>query len=425
MPQDIKENTPPSQDDISRIAFWLFKRHTSYTAWKRAAEAFFALYDAMAMARPEFTRELDLARAQHPEHPYGPQQDPFFPDIPPGKPWEDWPMWDVFEDTYAELEVCLGKLRHGDKSVLMDSQFNHRWRETFSGSMGFVEDYYYDFVGMHPRDGLGDPIPHIPNQDRITRLAQRAAALFVENIELSETWALRYRNYIPNHLSWRRFIFTAIAGPPKVRADKRADTLYPIPANLPPLPKPPLFADKPAVWWNPTTWFSLEKPRAKPYTVRSGRIMRRSGIYADLTDNGLYYSPAGQGAPFREGKFNEGVQASDIVPCTWTLIWEDTRYEDGTIPEEEKLYFPEPDEPYRPDGPDVAATDIPRDEWALPGALCPKSGRWIAPRLERSQRWIDQGEIMPGAKVHHMGTIVWYWETDHRSQFTLPVRDDL
>lgn len=305
-----KETSMEPQEIKNRTMFWILKRHTSYTAWERAAQAFFTLYDAMAKVRPEF-------KNTHSRH-YGPAGWPA---------WADWPMWDVMEQAKLHLENCLHKLRQGDKSVLMDDRWSSTPKETFSDWLEFIIGNYYQLVGMHPSDGMGDPIPIIPDQENITRLTLKAASLYRENIELSGNWALRYKNHTQKNVSSCEFIsYSAVVRP----STRRGDVLYPIPSDLPPLPDPPLFSSKPSTWWAPKT---LSKGL---YTVKSGERIQRPGIYIDLVDNGLYYSPSKQEAPVREAP-----RTYENVSREWTLIWQDTRYEDGTIPEEEKLYFPD------------------------------------------------------------------------------------
>ncbi|PRH13335.1 Imm72 family immunity protein [Burkholderia gladioli] len=85
---------------------------------------------------------------------------------------------------------------------------------------------------------------------------------------------------------------------------------------------------------------------------------------------------------------------NDEYAVRWRLLWEDTRYRDGSIPEEESTYFPQP----------VAQTSL----RALPGETCPRTGRWHSPAVKESVH-VEAGEPMPGPQRTPWGMVIWHY----------------
>ncbi len=83
----------------------------------------------------------------------------------------------------------------------------------------------------------------------------------------------------------------------------------------------------------------------------------------------------------------------------WRLLWEDTRYLDGTIPEEESTYF----EPHAP-----APEQRPVVLTAMPGEPCPESGEWYSVNREDRKAVLKKGEPMPGSQYSKTGVVVWH-----------------
>lgn len=80
-------------------------------------------------------------------------------------------------------------------------------------------------------------------------------------------------------------------------------------------------------------------------------------------------------------------------PATWRLIWEDDRYLDGTIPDEEKDYFP-PTQAAAAPAPPVATTSDPIIS-AETGQRASRSGIWVvADRLDVRKRF-ESGDKLP------------------------------
>ena len=107
---------------------------------------------------------------------------------------------------------------------------------------------------------------------------------------------------------------------------------YPIPADLPPVPEPVILPNQNAPWWAPAG------QRGGPLVFQSNERVLISGIYLSEPYGDIRYLFPNAAAPF----LDLGYMKERELPCTWTLIWRDDRYENGAdIPEEEALYFPE------------------------------------------------------------------------------------
>jgi hypothetical protein len=108
--------------------------------------------------------------------------------------------------------------------------------------------------------------------------------------------------------------------------------------------------------------------------------------------------------------------------ATWRLIWRDDRYEDGTIPEEEKSYiFVRPLPPGEEDPTECNILKymdqygspflkgVPQRQQRIPGGQpCPKAGWWFTPAKADSGRYFKEGELMPDFKSDY-GLTIWQW----------------
>jgi hypothetical protein len=91
----------------------------------------------------------------------------------------------------------------------------------------------------------------------------------------------------------------------------------------------------------------------------------------------------------------EGTETLEDV--RWRLIWKDTRYSNGGIPDEEADYFASEQH-------GVAGV---RFQLARPGTTCPESGDWYSPQLRIRQR-VEHGARMPGPDISHSGAdVLW------------------
>jgi hypothetical protein len=136
----------------------------------------------------------------------------------------------------------------------------------------------------------------------------------------------------------------------------------------------------------------------KDVTVRTGEAVPSFGIYEPQVQDGcMNYLLEGAPAP-------KAVNRGSIVqPAVWRLIWEDKRYADGSIPEEERLYF-RPTEATK-SAPPVSAKMDPVLS-LLSNERVSRSGIWVvAHRVDVRQRF-ENGETLP----RHEGlNVVWLW----------------
>lgn len=153
----------------------------------------------------------------------------------------------------------------------------------------------------------------------------------------------------------------------------------PIPANLPDVPEP-----------------------TKEVLVRTNEEVPVFGIYEpQIKDGCMNYLLGGTPAP--KIWETDGTYATDnLLSVTWRLIWEDTRYLDGKIPEEEDFYFPA--ERITPPSMTAIVTD---DSLSAPtGAICTKSGAWAVMDDLNAKVIFNETNLLPQYKGRD---VVWVW----------------
>ena len=122
-------------------------------------------------------------------------------------------------------------------------------------------------------------------------------------------------------------------------------------------------------------------------------------------DGCMNYLHQGSAAPTiwmeDDGPRNEGR------PTVWHLIWEDTRYRDGVIPDEERSYpfFDVTEEAAAavvPDGSSAGEAPI----YAQSGDVASKSGSWAAMDDLHGRTAVKAGEVLP---MHQGRQVRWVW----------------
>jgi hypothetical protein len=142
----------------------------------------------------------------------------------------------------------------------------------------------------------------------------------------------------------------------------------------------------------------------KTVLVRTGDPAPCFGIFeAQVPDGCMSYFLEGVAVP-PAVTIDEKDGESYTRPATWRLIWEDDRYLDGTIPEEEKDYFPATEETTKPASPVTVASDslisLETNQRAT------KPGMWVvADRLDVRKRF-ESGDKLP---QHEGRDVVWLW----------------
>jgi len=100
--------------------------------------------------------------------------------------------------------------------------------------------------------------------------------------------------------------------------------------------------------------------------------------------------------------------AGDKVAVAWRLLWEDTRYLDGTIPEEEAGYSLTP----RPATHAPVPQSRPVVLTAYPGEPCPEAGEWHSVNWEDRRAVLKKGDPMPGPQYSKTGVVIWHLKKD-------------
>jgi hypothetical protein len=105
--------------------------------------------------------------------------------------------------------------------------------------------------------------------------------------------------------------------------------------------------------------------------------------------------------------YKDGLGEPEIQ-VVWRLIWEDTRYRDGIIPEEESQYLAPPAVVTSPQ-----ANDKLRGQ---PGEVVPETGWWHTPALQGSvgMRHFTRGEHFPEQKTSQWGDIIWTYDAEQQ-----------
>lgn len=163
-----------------------------------------------------------------------------------------------------------------------------------------------------------------------------------------------------------------------------------------------LFQDPPKPgWpdWPPGRSYPSELPSCPPQNKAAGGEVHSD---QEIPVEGIWepWFPEGQvGCPnyFLRGSVAhkyllEGTNEEHVV--RWRLLWEDKRYQDGSIPVEEEAYFPKPAAPPR--------------LRALPGETCPRAGYWQSPAV-KDLVYVNIGDPMPGPRHTSWGMVIWHY----------------
>ncbi|MBA4215537.1 MAG: hypothetical protein C0449_20920 [Polaromonas sp.] len=374
-----------TEDDRAR-RFWVLKAITSYTAWKRC--------------RDRYAVFVDLVERQCKEEPVGRLGPVAFAEykamverwvrdgeFPPSalNNLEDDHRTDWDHSTYADAlrglslyDQGLALLKQGDRGVFLHN------------SRGLLEDAYHHAEHAYIVHYVGDT-----NQGSWTFYgkyvpAMKAALLWayenggfsagglqakMANLSAPSIWQMPH-DYVDVYGKKQRHLGTS--------AVLKQET-----AHLKTLPTVP----------TPT----------EDVLVQTGQPCPVFGIYEPLVKDGLMtYMCAGQEA-YRYGERCGAPGGGTTV--TWKLIWEDTRYVDGVIPEEEADYYPESNTP--PDfsalvGAELIDPKVPLDQIASArsGQPAQYTGTWAAMDDLGGRIFWKKGEKLP---LHNGREVEWVY----------------
>ncbi len=347
-----------TEEDRAR-QFWLCKRRTSYTAWKRCRDAYAVYVDLVerqckeepigqmgptALAKEVAGVERLIAEGVLPKHALNGIERSY---------QTEWTS-SVYANALRGLALYdkgLALLKQGDRSV-----FQHN-------SRGFLEDAYhcadhqYDLYVMGGRNG-GDGMVYYGK--------------YVASIKAALEWASQEAGFAAGGLQAKMANLSAGV----IWEDTRE--VYD------PVRKSKTRVIGTSDRWRRETFFLKDVPRvpspAEEVLVRTGEPCPVFGIYEAQVKDGLMIDMCQGEEALRYGEprgYPGGGQ-----PITWRLIWEDKRYVDGVIPPEEADYYPEALTP--PDFLRFVGEDLGND-WnssqlvvAHTGELAPLTGRWAA-----------------------------------------------
>jgi hypothetical protein len=144
----------------------------------------------------------------------------------------------------------------------------------------------------------------------------------------------------------------------------------------------------------------------EPVKVRQGRLLGIIPIGEKATENNgcFNYFVKETKAPRITGEYNEATSRTERVSAHWRLLWEDTRYKDGIVPDESE-YFLEPKA-----SPQIPATSDPGE--VRTGEFCPLSGLWAVKGYEVPPIRVSAGTVMPDLMVRdNLGEQKVHWVT--------------
>ncbi len=336
-------------DDERRKVFWLLKKYSSYTAWKALGDAYANFIRAWERAiKLEDQNEVTEFETE---------------------------ALKSFWNAQIEFEKGLPKLRRGERRI-----FRHvaNWRS---------------YNAIHYARRLMDPVEYVHDWMK----AEKENAIAAEK-EIEERWNVytvtehenketpaTYREKDALDEDWHRCSFPSDLPevPPSTHQTVESGETVPIDGIWEP------------EWAMPGSSSGFLARLTNPAASETGRLEKGCMNYL-LADT--------MAPPYQDSL------ESKAIPVRWRLIWEDTRYRDGTIPEEEAQYCapPAPVPSAPPDG----------KLRAQPGEVVPKTGDWWSPAFQGANqvRHFEQGERFPAIETTNYGVVIWYYDPDRQSK---------
>ncbi|WP_321932246.1 Imm72 family immunity protein [Paraburkholderia guartelaensis] len=342
---------------VRRKIFWLLQRISSYTLWRKKRDSFRTFAAAYETAVKTWS--------------------PNDPEMVSG---------DYLAKIYGILSLYdkgLNELARGRRFV---------WRkdealECVVAQSSYLSDYFYRNPEYWERGGQFLPYP--PKVDALARLL-RASMYQGEEAPLevagtSDQFAqLRYPGWLLDKNKYN-YNFYELEFPT-------------FPGVLPEIPEPrgQMIRSGEVVpcdgIWEPMSIESTRVTNALPLDVE---VMRNAGCFNYFVAQTL--------APNLSQLSDDQW---DVVPVRahWRLLWEDTRYKDGTIPDE-SAYFLAP-----------ARESQPRRPVSVPpvrtGELCPVSGEWRTEEFGGKTVRVEEGQTMPDMlATDNLGDRAIHWVT--------------
>lgn len=156
----------------------------------------------------------------------------------------------------------------------------------------------------------------------------------------------------------------------------------------------------------------LPEPRWDVYFA-PGKRAPKNGIYERVDANGhivggmAYFFRGAESEKEDWLEFGPDAVQKDTSAYFWRLIWEDARYKDGNVPDEER-HYPTPSE-------SLAIAERAQETTALgasrcvAGESCSREGFWFTPAKADSRQRFEQGMVMPDVGGDY-GSTIWQWD---------------
>lgn len=332
-----------SEDDRRKL-FWYLKRQSSYTAWERLAQAF----DVFAGV---YKRQV-MEEGKAPGSIFGATE---------------WDLWytDILR-AQVWFEQGLSRLRQGDRSGWL-----HNSRGVLADALLVGAHWYSELIFGGPRcdhQYFGKYLEEL--KQTITRFnAVQRDVGYLQSGMLDTPAPLFWGEWLQCVLHNQAYPRTPVDG---LEPEVQGSPLQ-FPEPLPDVPDP-----------------------GRLVLVKTGEPVPVDGIWEPQVKNGSMNYMLNNTEALLLNK--EGGTPREVV---WKLIWEDTRYQDGDIPAEERLYF-------APESAPAAARAVVTPELitAVSGEPCPRDGRWAVMDEIDTKATLVSGRKMPQS---HARDVTWIW----------------
>ena len=350
-------------DETRRKVFWLLKRLTSYTLWKKKRDAWEifakAFEDAVKTWPKDQPEQMEADRLIR--------------------------IYDIV-NLYSK---GLPELAKGNRHVWREGQaLNEAMRSYAAVSSVFYRDPNYWERGMQLA-------PYPPKVETLNKL-----------MLASEYQGDQAPQEVPNRVAYWKNPGNLIN--PEAYKYEFHELPYPIFPEL--LPKVPdgtdTFIQSDQIVPVDGIW--------EPVKIEQNKVL---GIIPvgkkTISNNGCFnYFVRETKAPKFRGSYNKITSRYDNIATHWRLLWEDTRYKDGIIPDESEYFLEAKPTVVSPDLTTTPPADV------RTGELCPASGLWAAKGYNSPPIQILEGRVMPDLMVRQVGEMRVHFVT---WQFVKPV----
>jgi len=344
-----------SLEQNRRQLFWLLQKWSSYTVWAHIARQF-----------DVFVKAYEEALANWPDGERPPEDNLRFA----------YQAQDLYQKGLAALA-------RGDRSV---------WRELNDAYLGGAESAAYNAMKgvtseeVNKYDGGERGVPlyteWTPQLEQL-RLLKEAA---------SPDGVFLIFERRPTYADWHP---TACIDVEELSEylERIRSTFGPWPAECPPTPQPTGILAESGDRVPADGVLELVLPHRAPGETNCLNYFVRGAIAPWIEDPAYDYEPGRQ----------------FVLPATWRLVWEDSRYCDGVIPDESTYLNPAVELVSAPEPVREAASYHGRCDALQP---CPRVGYWYTPAKTDSRRHFQKDENMPDFPESSYGATIWYWDVD-------------